>query len=100
MRAFYLATFVIVIFFFIGGGFSPESYRLTRIESDKLITRQEYYGEDLGKIYKNRFGVIYFNKVYPSLTKFESVFFSSLDKPFVFLTLYGLLAFPGYKRFL
>lgn len=99
MKTFYLVMFVVVTLFVTGDGFNPDSYSPSRLEVDKAVTRQEYYGPELGKIYKNRFGVTYFNKVYPKMIKFESVFFTSLGNPIVFLPLYAVLAYLGYKKY-
>ena len=41
------------------------------LEIDRNITRQQYFGEGLGKIYGNRFGIYYFNKVYPRFLKLK-----------------------------
>ncbi len=79
--------------------FDPNIYVPTPLEVDRTITRQEYLGEGLEKIYKNRFGVIYFNKIYPAQMKFNSVFFGDLGSAFVFLPLYMSLFYFGFKKF-
>lgn len=94
----YFVVFIILVAFSLYGGFRPTYYKQSALEIDLLATRQQYYGPDLGKIYGNRFGIAYFDKVYPSVLKFESAFFSSLNKSAIFLSIYGVLLFLGYKK--
>lgn len=89
----------ILIAFSLKSIFDRDIYIPSSLEADKTFTRQEYLGEGLGKIYKNRFGVIYFNKIYPILMKFESNFFSDLGNDFVFVPLFGSLLYLGFKKF-
>lgn len=77
----------------------PNIYTPSSLEADMTFTRQEYLGNGLGKIYKNRFGVTFFNKVYPVLMKFESNLFSDLGNGFVFVPLFGYLVYSGLKKF-
>lgn len=92
-------TLLIFGFFIFKNIFDPSSYTPSPLEKDKNFTRQEYLGDGLGKIYKNRFGVTYFNKIYPTQMKFESIFFSDLGSGFVFVPLFGFLLYLGRKKF-
>jgi nitrogenase molybdenum-iron protein alpha/beta subunit len=98
MRIFYLVASIIIVLFIFGGGLDLSSYKQSTLEADRNITRQEYYGSELGKIYKNRFGLAYLNKIYPVGTKIESVFFSSIDSAAFYFSLFSFLIFIGYKK--
>ena len=68
------------------------------LEIDKNITRQQYLGDDLGKLYKNRYGVTFFSEVYPKYIKVESISFSLFENVYIYIPLYCLLIYFGYKR--
>lgn len=78
---------------------NPKTYILSPLEIDKNITRQEYLGNSLGKIYRNRFGVFYFKEVYPKFVKFESNLFSGFKSPFFYMLLFGFLTHRGWKKY-
>lgn len=99
MRILILIALFFMVIFSLRNVFDPNLYVPSRLEADRTFTRQEYLGEGLGKIYKNRFGVVYFNKIYPSLMKFESNFFSGLDDGLIFMPLFGFLLYLGFKKF-
>jgi hypothetical protein len=84
--------------FILGKGFNPDAYRLSELETYKVFSRSQYFGEGLGNIYKNRFGLFYFDKVYPLGAKFQTVFFSSLNPVLIFLPLYGFLIIWGNEK--
>jgi len=92
-------AFFILIAFSLRNIFDPNIYIPSGLEADRTFTRQEYLGEGLGKIYKNRFGVTYFNKIYPTLMKFESNFFSGLGNGLIYVPLFGFLLYLGLKKF-
>lgn len=98
MKVVVLVISFLMFAFILGRGFSPVSYEPSRLETHKVFLRSQYFGEGLGKIYKNRFGLFYFDKVFPVKIKLESVFFSGLDPVLIFLPLYGFLFFRGYKK--
>lgn len=77
---------------------SSKTYRLSPLEVDKNITRQEYLGNSLGKIYKNRYGVFFFKEVSPRFVKFESNLFSIFDKPFIYMPILILIIYVGFKK--
>ncbi len=77
---------------------NPKTYMLSPLEIDKNITRQEYLGNGLGKIYKNRFGIVYFNNIYPRLAKFESNLFSGFGNVLFYIPLIVFLIYFGSKK--
>jgi hypothetical protein len=85
--------------FILNRGVSSSSYEFSRLEIHRIFLRSQYFGEGLGRVYKNRFGVYYFDKLYPVQTKLQSVFFSSLDPILIFFPLYGFLLIKGFKKF-
>lgn len=95
-KVFLIVVFLFLIFVF-KGGMNKASYKYSALEIDKQLTRQQYYG-DLGKIYKNRFGVFGFTKIYPAIAKFENVFYSGLDNPYIYISLYGILFYWGIRK--
>lgn len=99
MKKFVLIVFFILLFSFFKNISGRENYRFSNLETDLIYTRQEYLGDGLGKIYKNRFGVKFFNDLYPSLIKIESRFFSDLRKWPVYVFIYGVLLWAGIKKF-
>lgn len=78
---------------------NPKTYILSSLEIDKNITRQEYLGNGLGKVYRNRFGVVYFNNIYPRLAKFESNLFSGFGNVFFYMPLVGFLIYLGFEKY-
>jgi hypothetical protein len=98
MKVFILVISFLFIAFVLHGGLRLVSYEPSRLETHRVFLRTQYFGEGLGKIYKNRFGIFYFDKVYPIGTKFQTVFFSSLDPVLVFLPLYGFLFYWDYRK--
>ena len=70
----------------------------SNLELDLNHTRREYLGNGLGLIYKNFFGVIFFNNLYPVVMKFERSFFSDLSKPLIYISLFVSLFYMGHKR--
>lgn len=98
MRVFILVISFLFIAFVLHGGLRPASYKPTRLQTHQVFLRTQYFGEGLGKIYKNRFGIFYFDKVFPVKAKFETIFFSGLDSVLIFLPLYCFLFYRGYKK--
>lgn len=94
----FIILFILSLIFF-RNIVDSKNYIFSPLEIDKTLTRQEYLGDGLGKIYKNRFGVAYFNKIYPIMTKFESNFFADLGDGIVFIPLIGALIYLGYKKY-
>lgn len=98
MKVFTLVILFLVFAFILGKGFNSVSYKPSKLETHGVFLRSQYFGEGLGKVYKNRFGVLYFDKVFPVKVKFETIFFSSLDSVLIFLPLYCFLFYWGYKK--
>jgi len=97
MKKIILVFMVLLAVFLIRGGFNRSAYIFSPLELDKTATRQNYFG-DLGKIYRNRFGVYFFKNIFPKTAKFETVFYNSLDSFYIFIPLYGLLFYWGVKK--
>lgn len=99
MRKYILLVYFVLTLFLLLNILNPKKYLLSGLEADRNFTRQEYLGDNLGKVYKNRFGVVFFNKIYPKFIKLESNFFSDLGNIFVFVPLFGILLYAGLKKF-
>lgn len=54
-------------------------FSISTMDSIRIRERQQYYANELGKVYKNRFGIIYFDTLRPVFSKISSNFFSPLD---------------------
>lgn len=79
--------------------FLSQKSRFSALEVDKNLTRQNYLGSGLGKVYGNRFGIYYFTNTYPMLMKLESNFFSSLNNGFIYIPIFILLIYLGGKKY-
>ena len=99
MKKLLFILLLVLFVIFVKTIFDPVVYEPSRLEADNLVTRQEYFGNGLGKIYKNRFGIMYFNKIYPTIIKFETEFFADLDNMFLFIPLYSVLIILGLRKF-
>ena len=98
MKKYYFAIFttiVVVIFIFLVN----KTNHFSALEIDKNITRQEYLGNGLGRIYKNRIGVYYFTNVYPRFVKIEQNFFLMFNKPLIYIPVFGSLVYLGWKKY-
>ena len=98
MKVYILIISFLFIVFVLHGGSRPASYEPSRLETHQVFLRTQYFGEGLGKIYKNRFGIFYFDKVYPLEAKFQNIFFFGLNPVLIYLPLYGFLFFWGYRE--
>jgi hypothetical protein len=99
MRKSTLIVFLIFLIIFVKNITNPLSYIPSNLELDLIHTRQEYLGQGLGKIYKNRYGLILFNSIYPKFIKFESNFFSDLSRRHIYVLIYLILLYAGIKKF-
>lgn len=45
----------------------------------RIEQRRNYYSQELGKLYGNKVGIFYFDKLKPDISKIQTEFFSSLD---------------------
>lgn len=96
---------IILIFILLTGIYSswhllsPKTYLLSPLEIDKNITRQEYLGNGLGKIYKNRYGVFFFKEAYPKLMKFELNLFSGFGNVIFYMPFFIFLIYSGWKKY-
>lgn len=54
-------------------------FSVSTVESTRIIRRQQFYANELGKIYQNRIGIFYFDNLRLIFSKLSSNFFSALD---------------------
>ena len=99
MKKLILLFLVVLIIFSLRNIVNSDVYKPSSLDIGTTFVRQQYLGEGLGKIYKNRFGLAYFNDIYPVLIKFESNFFSDLGNAWFFLPLFGFLIYLGFDKF-
>jgi hypothetical protein len=99
MKKVLLILIIVPVIIFILDLFGSKTYSFSKLEIDRNVTRQEYYGDGLGRIYKNRLGVTFFNGIYPRLNKFQTKFFSDLSSGFIFILFYTLLVILGLRKF-
>lgn len=90
---------ILLLLLIVGFSLSSNiSNRFSALEIDKNTTRQEYLGNGLGKLYKNRIGVYYFTKIYPKFFKIEQNFFLLFNSPLIYMTIFGSTAYFGWKN--
>lgn len=75
------------------------NFNFSPLEIDKNITRQEYLGNGLGRIYGNRIGVYYFTNVYPRFVKVEQNFFRLFGNPLIYIVIFISLVYFGWKKY-
>lgn len=90
---------IIISIIFVRDLLSSRTYKLSALEIDRNIRRQEYLGNGLNKIYKNRVGLYYFNTFYPKAMKFETRFLYDLSYEFIFIPIILLTIYLGYIKF-
>lgn len=98
MKNIFLVFLFIVFIFSFRNTFDSKTYSFSALEIDRNITRQQYLGTGLEKIYKNRFGIAYFNNFYPKFQKFETNLFSNLGSSFIFVPFYVVIMYVGFKQ--
>lgn len=65
--------------FLLAKNFNESIFSISAAESVVLNRRHEFYGPELGKIYKNRFGLFYFKNLRLYFSKISNNLFSALD---------------------
>lgn len=84
--------------------FDKKIFESSDLEIQKTAKRHEYYASELGKIYKNRVGIFYFNNLRLYTGELGNNLFSSLDFTLYFPSKYPLilssLFFIGFLYFL
>lgn len=60
-------------------GFDGNLFKNTFLEEYTIFKRHEYLAQGIGKIYRNRVAIFYFNELTPILSKFSRNLFASLD---------------------
>ena len=96
MKRYITIIFIILLLLFLVES-KNKINNFSALEIDKNITRQEYLGNGLGKIYRDRYGVVFFKDMYPKLIKLESSFFTIFESPLIYLPIFGLLICFGSK---
>jgi len=74
-----LSAFLLLSFKLYQREFDSNIFRLHGLEKDLIAKRHEYYSFELGKLYRNRYGLWYFEKFNPMAEKYLSNCFSYLD---------------------
>lgn len=64
--------------------FDRNIFSTSTIELMRINKRQQFYAQELGKIYQNRIGIYYFDNLRIYFSKISSNFFSNLDLSFYF----------------
>lgn len=101
-----IPIFVFIILFSLGSvllvnNFDKNVFSISTIESIRIRERQQFYASELGKVYKNRIGIFYFDKLRFIFGKIGNNFFSALDlslyfspRPFLDQEKYPLIFAP------
>lgn len=74
-----LVILFILSLFILINHFDRNIFNISTIESIRIGERKEYFGQELGKLYKNRVGIFYFDNLRLYSSKISSNFFSILD---------------------
>jgi len=61
------------------GNFDLNIFTTSRVEQDVLTRRFDNYAKDYGKLYMNRYGILYHYKLEPVISKFEANLFENMD---------------------
>lgn len=70
--------------------FNKELVSVSTNESIQIDYRRDYFANELGKIYKNKLGIFYFDRVRPFFSKLQSQLFSPLDWRLYFAPLHPM----------
>lgn len=70
---------VVVIVINVKQGFDEKILKISQLDIQKFLKRHEFYGQGLGKIYKNRISISYFKTYQPIVIKLQSNFSENLD---------------------
>lgn len=65
--------------FLLVNHFDKNIFSVSEVESIRIRERQEYFAKELGQIYKNRVGILYFDHLRLPFSKISDNFFSALD---------------------
>ncbi len=80
-----ILKFTIFVFFILLSGnllinqFDKGIFTISNLESERIRARQEYYAPELGKIYRNKVGLFYFNNLRLYFSKISYNLFSHID---------------------
>lgn len=69
----------IIAVYLLTNNFDKNIFKNSDLENIKIFERREYYSKELGKIYRNRFGLYYFNNLRLYFNKLNENLFSNLD---------------------
>lgn len=59
--------------------FDKNAFSISTVESIRIAERKQFYANELGKIYRNKIGILYFDTLRLYSNKLSSNFFSALD---------------------
>jgi len=63
----------------LSGNVDLNIFTTSRVEQDVLIRRFDNYAKDYGKLYMNRYGILYHYKLEPIIYKLEANLFENMD---------------------
>lgn len=81
---FFFILLGVLILVSLKNGFDNNLLHSTALETDRLVSRHEYFANEFGKLYKNRVGIEYVTAIRPILIKFNKNIFSHLDLNLLF----------------
>lgn len=71
--------FLVFSFFLLINHFDKNAFSISTVESIRIEERKQFYANDMGKIYRNRIGILYFDTLRLYSNKISNNFFSALD---------------------
>ena len=74
-----IIIFFIISIFSLKKGSDRGIFIIQPLERDQIEKRHEYYANNLGRLYKNRFALTYFKRIYPVFMHLQKNLFSNLD---------------------
>ena len=80
-----ICLFLIAYFHLITNSFDKSLIEIYKKGTPLISKRQEYFSRELGKIYRNRYGIFYFNKIEPVLFKYLNNISYAIDLQTYFL---------------
>lgn len=98
MKKLFVLILLVVSILVFKDVFDRGVYNFSPIEIGNNFSRQEYLGNQLGRIYKNRYGIFYFDNIYPNAQKLKTVLFSSLGNKLIYVPFIVFLVYAGIKK--
>lgn len=86
---------VILSLFLIFSYFNKNLFSISQTDLIRTEQRKNFYANELGKIYRNRFGIFYFDKLRLNLSKIQEAFFTPMEWSLYF----SPRRFKDYEKF-